>query len=61
MIWPYWIQRCESNIKSIFEKDSNGYVMSFGVMSLPGLVINDKVVSYGKIISKAYILKFIES
>lgn len=36
-------------------------VMSFGVMSLPGLVINDKVVSYGKILSKADILKFIES
>ena len=35
-------------------------VMSFGIMSLPGLVINDKVVSYGKILSKADILKFIE-
>lgn len=34
-------------------------VMKFGVMSLPGLVINDKVVSYGKILSKADIEKFI--
>lgn len=23
--WPYWIQRCESNVRSIFEKDINGY------------------------------------
>lgn len=35
-------------------------VMSFGVMSLPGLVINDKVVSYGKVLSKADIEKAIE-
>lgn len=36
-------------------------VMSFGVMSLPGLVINEKVVSYGKILSKDDIQKMIES
>lgn len=35
-------------------------IMAYGVMSLPGLVINDKVVSYGKILSKADIEKFIE-
>lgn len=35
-------------------------IMAFGVMSLPGLVINDKVVSYGKILSKADIQKFIQ-
>lgn len=23
--WPYWIQRCESNVKSIFDKTINGY------------------------------------
>lgn len=27
-------------------------VMKYGVMSLPGLVINEKVVSYGRILSK---------
>jgi len=36
-------------------------IMSYGVMSLPGLVINDKVVSYGKILSKAEIERFIDS
>ncbi len=35
-------------------------VMKFGVMSLPGLVINDKVVSYGRILSKADIKKALE-
>jgi len=35
-------------------------VMKYGVMSLPGLVINEKVVSYGRILSKADIQKFIE-
>jgi len=35
-------------------------VMSYGVMSLPGLVINEKVVSYGRILSKSDIQKFIE-
>lgn len=35
-------------------------VLQFGVMSLPGLVINEKVVSYGKILSKAEIQKYIE-
>lgn len=23
--WPYWIQRCETNVKSIFDKTKNGY------------------------------------
>lgn len=25
IIWPYWIQRCESNIKTIFDKNTKGY------------------------------------
>ena len=33
-------------------------IMAYGVMSLPGLVINDKVVSYGKILSKDDIERF---
>lgn len=36
-------------------------IMAYGVMSLPGLVVNEKVVSYGKILSKQDILKIIES
>ena len=35
-------------------------IMAYGVMSLPGLVINDKVVSYGRILSKADIKKALE-
>ena len=35
-------------------------IMAYGVMSLPGLVINDKVISYGKILSKDDIQKLIE-
>ena len=34
-------------------------VMKYGVMSLPGLVINEKVVSYGRILSKNDIEKFL--
>ena len=34
-------------------------VMKYGVMSLPGLVINEKVVSYGRILSKNDIKKFL--
>lgn len=34
-------------------------VMGFGVMSLPGVVVNDKVISYGKILSKADLEKMI--
>lgn len=36
-------------------------IMAYGVMSLPGLVVNEKVVSYGKILSKQDILKIIEN
>ena len=35
-------------------------IMAYGVMSLPGLVINDKVVSYGNSHSKDYIERFID-
>lgn len=36
-------------------------VMSYGVMSLPGLVVNEKVISYGRILSKADLEKMIFS
>lgn len=35
-------------------------VMKYGVMSLPGLVINEQVVSYGKILSKSDIKKLLK-
>jgi len=35
-------------------------VMKYGVMTLPGLVINEKVVSYGRILSKNDIKKLLK-
>lgn len=35
-------------------------IMSLGMMSLPGIVINGKVVSYGKKLSKAELEKLID-
>ena len=35
-------------------------IMSLGVMSLPGVVINGKVVSYGKKLSKTELEKLID-
>ncbi len=35
-------------------------IMSLGVMSLPGVVINGKIVSYGKKLSKAELEKLID-
>ncbi len=35
-------------------------IMALGVMSLPGVVINGKVVSYGKKLSKAELEKLID-
>ena len=35
-------------------------IMSLGVMSLPGVVINGKVVSYGKKLSKSELEKLID-
>lgn len=36
-------------------------IMEYGVMSLPALVINEKVVSQGKILKSAEILKLLET
>jgi len=35
-------------------------ILKLGVMSLPALVINEKVVSYGKVLSKEEIEKFMQ-
>lgn len=35
-------------------------IMAFGVMSTPALVINEKVVSFGKVLKPKEIIKFIE-
>ena len=36
-------------------------VMSYGVLSTPGLVINEKVVSSGRVLSKDEVKKYIRS
>lgn len=35
-------------------------IANYGVMSLPGLVVNEKVLSYGKILNKEQIQKLLE-
>lgn len=47
----------EANIVKITDLND---IMSFGIMSTPGLVVNDKVVSYGKLINVADCKKYIE-
>lgn len=50
----------ELNIDAIFEKvEDIKKIMSYGVMSTPALVINEKVKVYGKIPSKDVIKKYI--
>ncbi len=36
VIWPYWIQRCESNVKAIFEPETPGYGVLWSAQSLFG-------------------------
>lgn len=51
----------ENNIAADIQHETNlEQIMKYGVMSLPGLVINEKVVSYGRILSKADIKKALE-
>lgn len=35
-------------------------IMSYGIMSTPGLVVNDKVVSFGSVLKPAEIVKILE-
>lgn len=36
VIWPYWIQRCESNVRAVFETDTRGYGALWSAQSLFG-------------------------
>lgn len=49
----------ELKIKADVEKVTDiGKIMSYGIMSTPALVINEKIVSYGKVLSSEEIKKF---
>lgn len=52
----------ESNIEAeIIKVTDFKDIMKFGVMSTPALVINEKVVSIGKVLKPKEIIKFLES
>ena len=63
-------QALENKIRSIIEKESINaeitkvtdlkQIMSYGVMMTPGLVINEKVVSFGTIPSESQIISWIK-
>lgn len=49
------------NIEANIEKVTDmGDISSYGIMSTPGLVIDEKVVSYGKVLKPEEIVKIIE-
>ncbi|GAA6326253.1 thioredoxin family protein [Fusobacterium ulcerans] len=49
------------NIEANIEKVTDmGNISSYGIMSTPGLVIDEKVVSYGKVLKPEEIVKIIE-
>lgn len=48
----------EVQIEKVTELDK---IMSYGIMSTPGLVINEKVVSYGKLLNVNECKKIIEN
>ena len=51
----------ELNKKAEVEKVTDlGEIMSYGIMSTPALVIDNKVVSYGKVLSPDEIKKFLK-
>lgn len=37
-----------------------GFIASYGVMSTPTLVIDNKILSYGKVLKKEDIIKFLK-
>ena len=47
----------EANIEKVTDM---GNISSYGIMSTPGLVIDEKVVSYGKVLKPEEIVKIIE-
>lgn len=48
----------EANIEKVTDFSS---IASYGIMSTPGLVVNDKVVSFGKVLKPNDIIKIIET
>ena len=51
----------ELKIKAKIEKVTDiEKIMGYGIMSTPALVVNEKVVSYGKVLSSEEIKKFLK-
>jgi len=51
----------ELKIKASIEKVTDiAKIMEYGIMSTPALVVNEKVVSYGKVLSSDEIKKFLK-
>ncbi len=51
----------ELKIKAEVEKVTDiAKIMGYGIMSTPALVVNEKVVSYGKVLSSEEIKKFLK-
>lgn len=50
--------RCESTITHVTDF---GEIATYGVMSTPALVVNNKVVSYGKVLKKQEVVKLLET
>ena len=48
----------EANIEKVTDIEN---ISSYGIMSTPGLVIEEKVVSYGKVLKPEEIVKIIEN
>lgn len=52
----------EMNLEANIEKVTDfGEISSYGIMSTPGLVIDEKVVSYGKVLKPEDIVKIIKN
>lgn len=52
----------EMNLEANIEKVTDfGEISSYGIMSTPGLVIDEKVVSYGKVLKPDDIVKIIKN
>jgi len=51
----------ELNLKSEVEKVTDiSKIMEYGVMSIPALIVDEKVVSYGKVLSSEEIKKLLK-
>ena len=51
----------EMKLEAVIEKVTDfGEISSYGVMSTPALVVNEKVVAYGKVLKPREVVKLLE-